>query len=139
MTNVYVGMSEVADGLRAAARGMGMTSARRCSGRATGRRSAGAERGPHLFLQVVATSALAAVVAAGGLGRYVVDGFATQDYVQGLRGAVLVAVVALVAEAAGGNTDRGTTPTPSGSGHPPPPTIADPLPPPKGSTPCAHL
>jgi len=49
-------------------------------------------------LQVVATVGLAAVVAAGGLGRYIVDGFAVRDYPQVFGGALLVAVLALSLE-----------------------------------------
>src|SRR6266487_4297928 len=46
-------------------------------------------------VQVVATATLAAVVAGGGFGRYIVDGLATQDYVTTAAGAVLVALLAL--------------------------------------------
>ncbi|MFD0888932.1 ABC transporter permease, partial [Streptosporangium algeriense] len=43
----------------------------------------------------VATATVAAFVGLGGLGRYVVDGFATNDYPRTLAGAVLVGLVAL--------------------------------------------
>jgi osmoprotectant transport system permease protein len=46
-------------------------------------------------VQVVATATLAAVVASGGLGRYIVDGFASRDFVQVFAGAVLVAGLSL--------------------------------------------
>jgi len=49
-------------------------------------------------VQVVATATLAAVVAGGGLGRYIVDGFAVQRYDRLVAGAVLVAVLALLTE-----------------------------------------
>jgi osmoprotectant transport system permease protein len=47
-------------------------------------------------LQVVATATVAAYVAMGGLGRYVIDGLAQLDYAQVLAGAVLVAALAVV-------------------------------------------
>jgi osmoprotectant transport system permease protein len=51
-------------------------------------------------LQVVATATIAAYVSLGGLGRYIVDGQAAQDYVQMAGGAVLVALLAIVLEVA---------------------------------------
>jgi len=48
--------------------------------------------------QVVATATLAAVVGSGGLGRYVVDGYALQDTGMLLGGAVLVAVLTMAVE-----------------------------------------
>ena len=47
-------------------------------------------------LQVVATATVAAFVALGGLGRYVIDGLATRDFAQMLAGASLVAALAIV-------------------------------------------
>ncbi|TWP53233.1 ABC transporter permease [Lentzea tibetensis] len=49
-------------------------------------------------LQVVATATIAAYVGAGGLGRYVFDGLAFQEYDQMLGGAVLVAVLAVLVD-----------------------------------------
>src|SRR6202163_1467753 len=49
-------------------------------------------------VQVVATATLAALIAGGGLGRYIVDGLAQQDYAKEFAGAVLVAVLALATE-----------------------------------------
>src|SRR6266702_745014 len=51
-------------------------------------------------VQVVATATLAAVIAGGGLGRYIIDGIATQDYVTTAAGAVLVALLAFATEMA---------------------------------------
>lgn len=53
-------------------------------------------------VQVVATATLAALVAGGGLGRYIVDGFALQQDDRILAGAVLVAFLAI-------GTDRALT------------------------------
>ena len=47
-------------------------------------------------LQVVATATVAAFVALGGIGRYVIDGLATRDFAQMLAGASLVAALAIV-------------------------------------------
>lgn len=50
------------------------------------------------FVQVIATATLGALVAWGGLGRFIVDGFATQDDGEVVVGAFLVAFLAVVAE-----------------------------------------
>lgn len=47
-------------------------------------------------LQVIATATIAAYVGLGGLGRFLIDGLATGDYVATAGGALLVAVLALV-------------------------------------------
>ncbi|MBG0825446.1 ABC transporter permease [Planomonospora sp. ID91781] len=49
-------------------------------------------------IQVVATATVAAYVGLGGLGRYVIDGLATQDYPRAVGGAVLVAGLALAVQ-----------------------------------------
>jgi osmoprotectant transport system permease protein len=49
-------------------------------------------------VQVVATATLAAVTAWGGLGRFIVDGFAQQDNAQIVGGALLVGLMALATE-----------------------------------------
>ena len=46
-------------------------------------------------VQVVATATLVALVAGGGLGRYIVDGFALRQDDRLFAGAVLVAVLAI--------------------------------------------
>jgi osmoprotectant transport system permease protein len=51
-------------------------------------------------VQVVATAALAALVGGGTLGRFIVDGFALQQFDQLVGGAILVAVLALLTERA---------------------------------------
>ena len=50
------------------------------------------------FLQVVATATIAAEVSLGGLGRFVLDGLAQQDYVTMASGAILVAVLAIAGD-----------------------------------------
>jgi len=51
-------------------------------------------------VQVVATATLAALIAGGGLGRYVIDGLDQQDYTKLFAGAILVALLALATELA---------------------------------------
>jgi osmoprotectant transport system permease protein len=99
VTNTYVGIREVDQPTVEAARGMGM-SERQVLGRlelplavplmVAGIRTAA--------VQVVATATLAALIAGGGLGRYIVDGFAQGDQPKILAGAVLVAVLAIATE-----------------------------------------
>jgi len=84
-----------------AARGMGMTEARIL-------RSVQVPLALPLILNgirlssaaVLATVPLAAVVGSGGLGRYVIDGFAVQDYAQVGAGVTLVIALVLVNELA---------------------------------------
>lgn len=47
-------------------------------------------------LQVVATATVAAYVALGGFGRFLVDGLAVREYAQVVAGAILVATLAIV-------------------------------------------
>jgi osmoprotectant transport system permease protein len=99
VTNSFVGVREVDGEVRESAKGMGMTG-RQILTRVelpmalplvmAGVRTAA--------VQVVATATLAALVAWGGLGRYVVDGLAQRDYVQLFAGAVLVAGVSVLTE-----------------------------------------
>jgi len=49
---------------------------------------------------VVATATLAAYTGWGGLGRFIIDGLATQDNVQVFAGALLVAMLAIAFELA---------------------------------------
>lgn len=111
VTNAYTGIRQVDPDVIEAARGMGMTGPR-ILGRVelpvatplvmAGIRTAG--------VQVVATATLAAVVAWGGLGRYIVDGLAQKDTVQVFSGALLVAVLSMAAELGLGGLQRAVTP-----------------------------
>ncbi len=49
-------------------------------------------------LQVIATATIAAYVTLGGLGRFIYDGLAQQDYPQMISGGLLVAALALVSD-----------------------------------------
>src|SRR5205823_9157965 len=55
---------------------------------------------------VVATVTLGALVASGGLGRYIVDGLARQDYERLFVGALLVALLSIAVEVAFGAVER---------------------------------
>jgi osmoprotectant transport system permease protein len=63
-------------------------------------------------VQVVATATLAALVGGGGLGRYVVDGFALQDVTLMMSGVVLVSVLSIGTEAILAVIQRMATPLP---------------------------
>ena len=60
--------------------------------------------------QVIATATLAALAAGGGLGRFIVDGFAQRDQGELLIGAVLVASLAVLAETVFTRGQRRLTP-----------------------------
>lgn len=62
------------------------------------------------FVQVIATATLGALVAWGGLGRFIVDGFAQQDMGQLIVGATLVGLLAILAELGFSAAQRATTP-----------------------------
>lgn len=49
-------------------------------------------------LQVISTATIAAYVALGGLGRFIIDGLAIRDFPQMIGGSILVAVLAVVAD-----------------------------------------
>ncbi|MGH6943685.1 MAG: ABC transporter permease, partial [Geminicoccaceae bacterium] len=57
-------------------------------------------------VNVIATATLGAIVAGPALGRYIVDGFALQDFERLFVGALLVAILALGTEAGFGLLER---------------------------------
>lgn len=61
-------------------------------------------------LSIVATATLGAVVGWGGLGRFLIDGFAVRDGGQILGGALLVALLAVITEFSLGWLERATSP-----------------------------
>lgn len=62
-------------------------------------------------VQIVATATLAALVGWGGLGRYIIDGLATRDFVEVFAGAAAVAVLSLIAEVTLGGLQRALVPS----------------------------
>lgn len=107
LTNTYVAVRGVDRDVIEAARGMGLS-------------DAGILRAIELPLalpvilggirtaavNVVATATLGALVAFGGLGRYIVDGLALQEYDRLFAGALLVALLAVVVEVGLGRFER---------------------------------
>jgi osmoprotectant transport system permease protein len=61
-------------------------------------------------VQVVATATLGALVGWGGLGRFIVDGFAVRDSVVVFAGALLVAGLAIITEVVLGTLERYVVP-----------------------------
>lgn len=96
LSGTYAGVEAVEPAARDAARGIGMTGGEVLRQvelpialplLISGLRAA--------VLQVVATATIAAYVGLGGLGRFLIDGLATQDYASTAGGAILVALLAL--------------------------------------------
>jgi osmoprotectant transport system permease protein len=111
LTNAYVGVKGVDPDTLDAARGMGM------SGREVLRAIELPLAAPLIVaglrisaVQIVATATLGALVAGGGLGRFIVDGFAQNDDGMTLAGALLVATLAIVTELGFGLLERATAP-----------------------------
>jgi osmoprotectant transport system permease protein len=99
LSNTYAGVQNVEPAVRDAAAGMGMTGSQvlrkvelPCSLPLifSGFRSA--------TLQVIATATIASYLPLGGLGRFIYDGLAQQDFPQMIGGGVLVAALALCAD-----------------------------------------
>jgi osmoprotectant transport system permease protein len=129
LTNTYVGVEEVDPDLVEAARGMGLKGSQILAGVEiplaiplilAGIRTAA--------VQVVATATLAAVIAGGGLGRYIIDGNAQGDEGMLIAGAVLVALLAILTEVIFGGIQRVLSPRTLS--RPTRPTAAEVSPPP---------
>jgi osmoprotectant transport system permease protein len=100
LVNAYEGVAGVDPELKDAARGMGMTPWQQI------RKVEVPVAMPLIVLGlrtgaifVVATATIAAYIGLGGLGRYIIDGLATQNYGEVAGGAALVVVLALVVQA----------------------------------------
>jgi len=111
VTNSYVGLREVDPDIKDAARGMGYRGLAQLLRvelpLAVPLVMAGVRTSA---VQVVATATLAALIAGGGFGRYIVDGLAQFDYPKLLAGAVLVALLALATEVSLAGLERLLTP-----------------------------
>lgn len=107
VTNTYVGMREVDRDVRDAARGMGYRELAQVLRvelpLAVPLIMAGIRTSA---VQVVATATLAALIAGGGFGRYIIDGLDQQDYTKLFAGAILVALLALATELALATAER---------------------------------
>ncbi len=111
LLNTYAGMKAVDPDTVEAARGMGMT------GSEVLRRVEFPLAAPLIVagiriaaVQIVASATLWAVVAGGGLGRFIIDGFSAGDDPQIVAGAVLVALLAILTELGLGIVERFVTP-----------------------------
>lgn len=107
LSGTYAGVEAVDPAARDAAKGVGLSSGQvlrqveiPCALplMLSGLRSA--------LLQVVATATIAAYVGLGGLGRFIIDGLAVQDYAQTAGGAVLVALLAVLLDLVASSVGR---------------------------------
>lgn len=107
LTNTYVGVRGVDRDVVEAARGMGMSEVHLAREVElplalplvlAGTRTAS--------VTVIATATLGALVAGGGLGRYIIDGLQRQEYERLFAGAILVAFLAIGTEAGFGLLER---------------------------------
>jgi osmoprotectant transport system permease protein len=107
VTNSYVAMREVDPDIKEAARGMGYRELPQILRvelpLAVPLLMAGIRTSA---VQVVATATLAALIAGGGFGRYIIDGLAQFDYTKLVAGAILVALLALATEASLAGLER---------------------------------
>jgi osmoprotectant transport system permease protein len=107
VTNSYVALREVDPDVKDAARGMGYRELARLLRvelpLAVPLIMAGVRTSA---VQVVATATLAALIAGGGFGRYIIDGLDEQDYTKLFAGAILVALLALATEFALAGAER---------------------------------
>lgn len=111
VTNSYVGMREVDPDIKEAARGMGYRELAQLLRvelpLAVPLVMAGVRTSA---VQVVATATLAAIIAGGGLGRYIIDGYGQQVYTEVFAGALLVALLALATELSLAGLERALVP-----------------------------
>lgn len=111
LTNTYVGVQEVDSDALESARGMGLSERQILFTLevplSVGLILAGLRTAA---VQIVATATLWALFGGGGLGRYIVDGLAQQDYPKMLAGVFLVAILALVTELLLAAFERSVTP-----------------------------
>ncbi|HEY6569977.1 MAG TPA: ABC transporter permease [Candidatus Limnocylindrales bacterium] len=99
LTNTYAGLQGVDRDLVEAGRGMGMRERQILRGVELPLALPVILAGVRIAsVQVVATATLAALVAGGALGRFIVDGFAQQNTPMLVGGAILVALLAILTE-----------------------------------------
>lgn len=110
-SNTYAGIAGVDPALVEAARGMGLTEDQTMTKIEVPVAMPVILAGARIAtVQVIATATLGALVAWGGLGRYIIDGFATQDIPEVFAGGLLVALMAVVAEALFSIAERAASP-----------------------------
>lgn len=113
ITNAYVAITEVSPEVKQAARGMGMTGWQQFLRVELPLAMPLVVGGLRLALvQVWATATLAALVAGPGLGNVITAGFHGNKYGQGIAGAVVVAIGALLLEGLSVLAQRAANPVP---------------------------
>jgi len=118
VTQSYVAVREVPGEVKESARGMGMTGRQQLFRVELPLALPLVVSGARLALvQVWATATIAALVAGPGLGRIITDGFYRSNYPQGIAGAIVVALVALVLEVAAASLQRLADPLRASSGR----------------------
>jgi osmoprotectant transport system permease protein len=109
--NTHTGVMDVDADTVEAARGMGLTERRILTGVELPMAAPVVFAGIRVTaVQVVATAPFGALVAYGGLGRFIIDGFAIRDNVQVFAGAVLVAALAIAVDVGFGLLERRLAP-----------------------------
>lgn len=110
-TNTIAGIQAVEPATIEAGRGMGLTGRQVLLGIELPMAMPLVMEGVRIaFVQVIATATLGALVAWGGLGRYIIDGFAVRDNGEILFGAVAVGLLAIIAEVSFTFIQRAVTP-----------------------------
>ncbi|CAN5777847.1 ABC transporter permease subunit [soil metagenome] len=110
-TNTIAGIQAVQPSTVEAARGMGLTERQILTGIELPLAMPLVMEGLRIaFVQVIATATLGAIVAWGGLGRYIIDGFAIRDNGEILFGALAVGLLAIAAEFAFSRIHRAVVP-----------------------------
>ena len=107
LTNCYVAVREVDPDVVETARGMGMAEGqvlRKVELPLAAPLIIGGVR--NAAVAIIATATLGALVAGGGLGRYIVDGLALQQYERLFVGALLVALLSILVEGLLGGLQR---------------------------------
>ncbi len=97
--NAYTGVRQTEPAMVEAARGMGMTERQVLTGVELPLAAPVVMAGVRTAaVEVIATATLGAVVGFGGLGRFIIDGFAQRKYEEVFIGGVAVALLAIVTE-----------------------------------------
>lgn len=126
LTNTYVGIQNVDRDLIEAARGMGFRERdvlfKLEIPLATNLIMGGIRTAA---VQVVATASLIAAIGGGGLGRYIIDGFARNETDRAAAGAVLIAMLAILTEVGMAALQRFLTPKATSSQLKPPRSLGD--------------
>jgi osmoprotectant transport system permease protein len=111
LTNTYIGVREVDPAAVDAARGMGMNGPQVLAKVELPLATALLMDGVRLAaVQVIATATIAALVAGGGLGAIITDGFGRQNQAEVVAGAICVVVLALTVEGSMALLQRRTDP-----------------------------